>query len=194
MPMSEQIRQQAFPVLNDAAIGRVQRYGKTDVVSKGEVLVAQGDPMDRFLVVLEGEIRVEQATADGTQVVTVHGKGEFFGDVHSLSGRPSLVTGRATEDGRIHMVCRADLQSLMHDDSELGELFMRAFILRRIELLATSSGVAVVLGSLNSGGTLRLREFLTRNGYPYSYWIWRRNRTCSPRWTDSRFVSTTCPY
>jgi thioredoxin reductase (NADPH) len=65
-------------------------------------------------------------------------------------------------------VKRADLKVLMQNDSELGELFMRAFILRRIELLASSSGDVAVLGSLNSAGTLRVREFLVRNGYPYS--------------------------
>ena len=70
---------------------------------------------------------------------------------------------------RVQNICRADLQSLMQNDSELGELFMRTFILRRIELLATSTGDAVVLGSLNSGGTLRLRDFLTRNGYPHTF-------------------------
>ena len=57
----------------------------------------------------------------------------------------------------------------MHDDSELGEVFMRAFILRRLELLASSVGDVVVIGSPNSRGTLRVRDFLTRNGYPHSF-------------------------
>ncbi len=57
----------------------------------------------------------------------------------------------------------------MHADSRLGELLMRAFILRRLELLATSQGDVVVLGSVNSSGTLRIREFLTRNGYPHLF-------------------------
>lgn len=161
--------QEAFPVLNKSAIQRIRKFGTTEFVADGDILVKQGDPMDRFLVVLDGEISVEQMTRDGLQPVAVHGTGEFFGDVHSLSGRPSLVRGRVTKAGTIQNVCRADLKSLMQNDSELGELFMRAFILRRIELLATSTGDAVVLGSPNSAGTLRLRDFLTRNGYPYSF-------------------------
>jgi thioredoxin reductase (NADPH) len=71
--------------------------------------------------------------------------------------------------GSIVTVKRADLKVLMQNDSELGELFMRAFILRRIELLASSAGDVAVLGSLNSAGTLHVREFLVRNGYPYSF-------------------------
>ncbi len=160
---------QAFPTLSPAALERVKRYGQTEEVPTGTVLTAQGEPMDRFFVVLDGEISVEQNTREGIQQVATHGPGEFFGDVHSLSGRPSLVTGRMARGGRVHTVSRADLQSLMHDDSELGELFMRAFILRRLELLASSVGDVVVLGSPNSSGTLRVREFLTRNGYPHSF-------------------------
>jgi thioredoxin reductase (NADPH) len=57
----------------------------------------------------------------------------------------------------------------MQNDTELAELFMRAFILRRFELQASSASDVVILGSLNSAATLRIREFLTRNGYPYSF-------------------------
>ncbi len=169
MPKATAWKEEAFPVLSENAISRVRRYGNTQTVSKGDLLVAQGDPMDRLLVVLEGEIGVEQMSQEGLQVVATHGKGEFFGDVHSLSGRPSLVSARVTADGVVHEVRRADLQTLMQNDSELGELFMRAFILRRIELLATSTGDAIILGSPNSGSTLRVRDFLTRNGYPHSF-------------------------
>ena len=71
--------------------------------------------------------------------------------------------------GRIVTMDRAGLQNLMQTDNELGEFFMRAFILRRVELLATSVGDAIVLGSNNSSGTLRIRDFLLRNGHPFSF-------------------------
>ena len=160
---------QAHPTLSPAALERVRRSGRTEIVAVDDVLVGQGDPMDKFVVVLEGEITVEQMTRTGLQMVATHGPGQFFGDVHSLSGRPSLVRGRVSKRGLVHTVGRSDLQALMHDDSELGEVFMRAFILRRLELLATSVGDVVVIGSHNSRGTLRVRDFLTRNGYPHSF-------------------------
>jgi len=46
---------------------------------------------------------------------------------------------------------------------------MRAFILRRVEIIANELGDAVVLGSAHCPGTLRVREFLTRNGHPYTF-------------------------
>ena len=72
-------------------------------------------------------------------------------------------------NGQLVTIDRAKLQSLMQIDSELGELFMRAFILRRVDLLATSNGDTLVLGSNNSSGTLRIRDFLLRNGHPFSF-------------------------
>jgi len=154
--------------------------------------VSQGDPMEKFIVVLDGEIAVELETRKGVEPVAIHGPGEFFGDVHSPSGRSSLVTGRMSKSGRVVNIDRPSLRSLMQNDAELGEIFMRAFILRRLELLASSSGEAVVLGSLNSAGTLRIREFLTRNGYPYSFINLERNRmssVCSTNSKSSRPIS-----
>src|SRR5262249_12281033 len=54
-------------------------------------------------------------------------------------------------------------------DAELSETFMRAFILRRLELIARDVGGVVVVGSTHNPGTLRIREFLTRNGHPFHY-------------------------
>jgi thioredoxin reductase (NADPH) len=46
---------------------------------------------------------------------------------------------------------------------------MRAFVLRRVELINSGVGDAVVVGSLHCANTLRIREFLSRVGYPYQY-------------------------
>jgi thioredoxin reductase (NADPH) len=163
------IESQNNPVLNEAALDRVRKHGQTATVAAGVTVVEQGEPMERFLVVLEGELAVQQSSRAGTTTVLTHEQGQFFGDVHSLSGRPSLVSGRMLTDGQIVTLDRANLQKLMQNDSELGELFMRAFILRRVDLLATTNGDAIVLGSNNSSGTLRIRDFLLRNGHPFSF-------------------------
>lgn len=159
----------ANPTLDATTIDRLADYGESSAVEKDAILVSQGSLADRFIVVVEGRIVVEQATRTGVEFVAEHGPGQFFGDVHNLSGRPTLVGGRMAEAGRIITIYRPDLQKLMQGNSQLGDLFMRAFILRRIELLATASGDAVLLGSTNSVGTLRIREFLTRNGYPFTF-------------------------
>jgi len=58
---------------------------------------------------------------------------------------------------------------LIQTDAELSEILMRAFIMRRIYLISHGLGDVILLGSRHSSGTLRLREFLGRNGHPYNY-------------------------
>ncbi len=86
-----------------------------------------------------------------------------------LSGRRALVRIRAGEPSEVIEIDREDLLALVQTDSELSEIFMRAFILRRLELIARGVGDVVLIGSSHSLGTLRIKEFLTRNGHPYSY-------------------------
>jgi thioredoxin reductase (NADPH) len=76
---------------------------------------------------------------------------------------------RASESGEVIEVDRDHLLALVQTDSELGELIMRAFIVRRVELIAHGLGDVVLVGSNHCAGTLRVKEFLTRNGHPYSY-------------------------
>jgi thioredoxin reductase (NADPH) len=51
----------------------------------------------------------------------------------------------------------------------ISQVLMTAFIFRRLELIANHVGDAVVIGSPHSPGTLRIKEFLSRNGHPYTY-------------------------
>ena len=64
---------------------------------------------------------------------------------------------------------REQLLALVQTDAELSEILMRAFILRRVELIAHGLGDVVVIGSTHCAGTLRVKEFLTRNGHPFAY-------------------------
>jgi thioredoxin reductase (NADPH) len=86
-----------------------------------------------------------------------------------VSGRRSLVRGRVTEDGEFLEVNGEGLRSLVAKDAELSEIFMRAFILRRLALVNKEQGNVILLGSRHSASTLNLREFLSRNEHPYTY-------------------------
>jgi thioredoxin reductase (NADPH) len=108
-------------------------------------------------------------TDEGDVVISTQAPGQFTGEVNSLSGRRSLVRIRVAEPGEIIEIDRDHILSLVQTDAELGEIMMRAFILRRLELIAHGIGDVVVVGSTHCAGTLRIREFLTRNGHPYSF-------------------------
>src|SRR3982074_3784085 len=159
----------AFPVLTAAQIARVTTHGIRRAVTRGEVLSEAGRQNIHFFVVTAGQLEIVRL-ADGEEaLVTVHNPGQFTGEVNMLSGRRSLFTIRAAPGGEVIEVEREQLLQLVQTDAELSEIFMRAFILRRVRLIARHFGDVVLIGSDHSPGTLRIREFLTRNGHPYSY-------------------------
>src|SRR5437660_1396264 len=158
-----------FPTLTPAQIKRIAAHGKLRSIRPGEVLIEAGARVVPFFVVTAGRIEVVRPSGDTATLVTVHGPGQFTGEVNMLSGRPALVRSRASEAGEVIELDREQLLALVQTDSELSELIMRAFILRRVELIARGFGNVVLLGSNHCAGTLRVKEFLTRNGHPYSY-------------------------
>jgi len=120
-------------------------------------------------VVVSGELEVVHPSNTVETLVTIHGPGEFTGEVNKLSGRRSIVRIRATKPGKVIQMNHQNTMSLLQSDAELGEIIMRAFILRRVEMVASGIGDVVLIGSSNSSSTFRIKEFLVRNGHPYSY-------------------------
>jgi thioredoxin reductase (NADPH) len=159
----------AFPILTPAELDRVAARGHLRQLQKAEVLFEAGDRVMPFLVIKTGHIEIVQPTAAGGETpIVVHGPGQFTGEVNMLSGRPSLVRGRAVESSDVIEMDREHLLALVQTDPGLSEIIMRAFILRRVALVARGLGDAVLVGSTHCAGTLRIKEFLTRNGYPHT--------------------------
>ncbi|HEV8553080.1 MAG TPA: FAD-dependent oxidoreductase [Casimicrobiaceae bacterium] len=158
-----------FPTLTAAQIARIAPHGHVRGVERGEVLVEAGAPVVPFFVVTAGQLEAVRPSGAAEALVAVHGPGQFTGEVNMLSGRRALVRSRVSESGEVIELDREHLLALVQTDSELSELFMRAFILRRVELIAHGLGDVVLVGSTHCSGTLRVKEFLTRNGHPYSY-------------------------
>ncbi|HEX7808852.1 MAG TPA: FAD-dependent oxidoreductase [Thermoanaerobaculia bacterium] len=152
-----------FPFLTTEQIARAASHGHPRKVSAGEVLVELGDAMPPFFIVVAGALHI---TPERVEPIVVT-PGQFTGEVNILTGRRSLVRIRAAEDGEVIELERDALRDLIQSDSVLGEVLMRAFILRRVEMIATQAGDVVLVGSNLCADTLRIREFLTRNGHPF---------------------------
>lgn len=158
-----------FPRLTPAQMARVAAHGRLRPTQRGEVLYEAGDPVPDFFVVTAGEIEILRTEAGREQRFTLFGPGQFTGEVNMLSGRRALVRARVSESGEVIEMNRERLLTLVQTDAEISEILMRAFILRRVELVAQGIGDAVVIGSNHCSGTLRVKEFLTRNAHPYTY-------------------------
>lgn len=169
IPITKSRIEKIFPKLTPAQINRVAAHGHMRMIQRDEVIVEQGDISVPFLVVISGEIEIVRPVGSAETLVTVYDAGQFTGEVSTLSGRRTLFRWRATKSGQVIELDRQHMLALVQTDAELGEIMMRAFVLRRVELVAAGMGDVVLIGSMHSADTPRIKEFLVRNGYPYSY-------------------------
>ena len=127
---------QMNPVLSPSQIARIRAAGAIRKVEAGETLISAGDNLVPFFIVLEGRVEIIQRSVKSEVLIAVHGPGQFTGEVNMLSGRRSLVGMRVAEAGELIELDRPSLLALVQKDGELGEVVMRAFILRRVDLIA----------------------------------------------------------
>jgi thioredoxin reductase (NADPH) len=160
---------QMFPTLLPKLRAHVAAHGQLRPTRPGQILFDVGSASVPFFLVSEGEIELVQPSADATILLRSLRPGQFTGEVNMLSGRPALVQARVSKAGEVVELDHARLLSLVQTNSELSEILMRAFILRRVELLSQGLGNVVVIGSVHCAGTLQVKEFLARNNHPYAY-------------------------
>ncbi len=160
---------QMFPTFTPAQVARIAAHGRLRPTRPGQVLFDVGDAGVPFFVVKQGEVEIVQPSTDTTKLIRVLGPGQFTGEVNMLSGRPALVRARVRAAGEVIELHRECSLAIVQTDSELSEILMRAFILRRVELLTQGLGNVVLIGSIHCSGTLRVKEFLGRNNHPYKY-------------------------
>jgi len=158
-----------YPTLTPEQMSRVAARARRRRVAAGEVLLEPGDPSTRMFFVVSGTVEIIRATDGVEQLVVTFGPGMFSGEGAMLTGRPIVVQIRAGEAGELIELDRDALLTIIQTDAELSEILMRAFILRRLELIARGYGDVVLVGSTHCAGTLRIKEFLTRNGHPHAY-------------------------
>lgn len=163
----EKRREQMFPKLAPRQLERLQAYGTHIEARAGDVLIEPGDRHARMLVVLAGKLEVLLPGMLGEQLVTNLEPGDFSGEMNTLRGVPGFTRILACEDSTVLAIPEENLRNIVQNEADLSELLMRAFILRRMGLLASGQGEILLLGSRHCGGTLKLREFLTRNSVPY---------------------------
>jgi thioredoxin reductase (NADPH) len=159
----------AFPTLTVSQMARIAAHGRRRATAAGELLVQAGDSEVPFFAVVSGSIDVLRSERTGERLVVTHGPGQFSGEGNMLTGRRSLAMLRVAEPGDVIELSRPELLRLIQVDAELSEILLRSFILRRLILIAQDYGDVVVIGSVHDAGTLRAKEFLTRNGHPFQY-------------------------
>jgi thioredoxin reductase (NADPH) len=157
-----------FPALTAQQQARVLAHGRSRKVRSGETIVEPNARGIKFFVVVAGRLELLLLSENKEEVIALCGPGMFTGELNVLSGRRGLVQIRASEPSELIEIERQPLQGLVQTDSELSDIFLRAFILRRLELIARGSRDLILIGSSHLLDTFRIKEFLTRNYQPYS--------------------------
>ena len=122
-----------------------------------------------MFVVLSGGIRILAVAGGQEQAVTTYGIGQFSGELLMISGRRSIYRCQAVEGGTLLELSAKNLRTLIAKDAELSDIFMKAFLTRRMSLKEQGHGNVLILGSRYSAATLAAREFLARDGHPFAY-------------------------
>jgi thioredoxin reductase (NADPH) len=161
---------QMFPVLDAGQLETAKRFasGPARTFAPGEQVYAIGEQGAPAWLVLKGTIKVIRRDGLSHEApITTHGPGQLTGEVNQLAGRPSIAGGTAGPDGCTALPFDpAHLRALMVGSADVGEIVMRALILRRVGLIEQGSGGTVIVGVPGSPDIVRLQGFLTRSGYP----------------------------
>jgi thioredoxin reductase (NADPH) len=162
----------AFPKLNEIQLAVLGRCSLTRLrrFHAGEKLFAACDRDPRFFVIKSGEVEIVDESSGRQKTVTVHAPGEFTGDVGQVTGRPAIVSAVARSEGEAYEVSPDALRELLNNHPDLSDLVMQAFIARRQLLTGSGSFTGLrVIGSRYSRDTFRVRDFLSENRVPYTW-------------------------
>ncbi len=162
-------QEQAFPRLTPAQIARIEPHGRRRKVEPGEILGEAGEPVTKIFVVVSGRLDIVRPPRWVGEDVPTFSDGMFTGERSILAGGRFLARIQASTPSEVIEVPREELLQLIQTDSELSDVFLRAFILRRLQLIDQGFGDVLLLGSNHCQGSLHIREFLTRNGHPYRF-------------------------
>ena len=159
---------QTFPRLSPAMAARIAAYGSEERLEAHASVFSRGDRGVDFFLVLEGSIEIFDLDEQShPQVFAEVRERQFAGELDLFNDRPVLVSARTEAPTRVVRVKSADFRRLVSTEPDIGEIIMRAFILRRVGLIRHVHGGVIIVGPAHSADTLRLQQFLTRNAYPH---------------------------
>jgi thioredoxin reductase (NADPH) len=172
MSLADARRDQIYPTFDLAQIQVAKRFasGAARSFAPGEVVFEIGGHNVPAWLVLDGSIEITRRDGlDREAAIVTHNAGQISGELSQLAGRSTLAAGRAGPQGCTALPFdAAHLRGLVVGSAEVGEMVMRAFILRRVALIEAGSAGSVLVGRPGSADLVRLVGFLRRNGYPYT--------------------------
>ncbi|MEM9732884.1 MAG: FAD-dependent oxidoreductase [Pseudomonadota bacterium] len=156
------------PELTEDQINIVRGYGQERHYTHGQWMWRAGERDAGLVLVLEGELEIINPRGGEDSIIITHKRGHYGGEIVTMAGRGALVGGRAKGNCRVIHVDTGNLKQMLALESELGEILLVSFIVRRMRMLAESQGSVTLYGDPEEKQTAQLRTFLSRQGTPHS--------------------------
>jgi thioredoxin reductase (NADPH) len=159
---------QTYPRRGEEMADRVASFGAEETFPDGAVLLKRGQRSADCFPVLKGFVEIVDTEPHGaSNLITTHQARQFIGEMDFFNGREMLVSGRSRGDCKVVWVRRPDFRRMVAAEPDIGEIIMRALILRRVGFICHAKGGVVLIGSSHTADTQRLARFMARNSYPY---------------------------
>ncbi|MEU6753950.1 FAD-dependent oxidoreductase [Spirillospora sp. NPDC046719] len=155
--------------LDDEQFTRAASYGVKRTVTAGDRLYDVGDAScDLVLCATATVASYSTAAADEhAEPFLTYGPGGFAGELSLLTGQTRNLGVRVREPGTVYFIDQRSFRRLMAQQTDLGDIFLRAFVARRRLLRMGAEQSTRVVGDPRSRDGLALRVFLSRQGLPH---------------------------
>ena len=160
----------AFPLLNAAEIHVAEKFGRRERLEAGRVLFAPGQQLVELFVILDGSLEVIDTSGEQERILAVHGTRGFVGEISLLTGRKTTSLCRVKSAAEVIRIPVDALRRFLVSSASFAEKWMNSLLRRREVLLARGVDGLHVFGARADAATLRLREYMHRNGVPHR-WI-----------------------
>ena len=153
--------------LSDEHVAALRSVGEEKAYPAGALVTDVGDPMDRFVYVLEGEIEVVDPFSGSRLLESGLGPTQFMGEIGFLNNGRSLTPMRAAVPTRTLEVPREAMLELMSRIPELSDHVITVFAARRRRLFEVHASAIKVIGADRDPAVQRVEQFLSRNRIPF---------------------------
>ena len=110
-----------FSGLAPKELAVVEQAGRQQHVDAGSFVFMEGDPADRFFLVLSGKVKIFKTAVDGKeQILLLAGPGEPFGEAALFSGRQFPASAQAVADSMVISFPRENFLGLIRQHPVLA--------------------------------------------------------------------------
>lgn len=134
----------------------------------GTLLSRPGEPVDRFVYLIDGEIEVVNPFTGERHLPTTLGPTQFMGEISFLSGGVWSMAMRAARDCRVIEVARPAMLTLMAQVPEMSDIIITVLAARRRRQVEAGDSSLVLIGEEADRAVARVGAFAARNRIPYA--------------------------